>query len=172
MKCFSLIGLLLAPILLLSGCNNNDDEPLTETPLPVSVAYVPVTVSFNSSDTEFKEEIKKLSGKQFVVNDVSELPDDPMGFSNAYQGINFEQYTLLITYDTYNWTIDSYRNRYYFDHSNKSYNWVVCVGTATRPDSSKEDYNFTRYSLLVSKIPAEATVKMWFSYGALNWDWD
>ena len=47
------------------------------------------TVSFNVNDTEFIDKIKKWSKKKFVVNDLLELPDDPLGFSDAYKKADF-----------------------------------------------------------------------------------
>ena len=37
----------------------------------------------------------KGADKKFVVNDLSELPDDPLGFSEAYTSVDFKEYTLL-----------------------------------------------------------------------------
>ena len=159
----------LSSLLLLCSCNNND-EPPTETMLSVSEAYIPCTVSFNVNDTEFVNKIKEWSDKKYIVNDLSELPDDPLGFSDAYKKMDFNQYTLLITYDIHNWEIDTYRNRYYFDNIEKTYNWAICVGTSTVPDDNAEPWYFTRYAILVKKLPQDAKIKMWFSLGAINWD--
>lgn len=140
----------LSSLLLLCSCNNND-EPPTETMLSVSESYIPCTVSFNVNDTEFVNNIKEWSDKKYIVNDLSELPDDPLGFSDAYKKMDFNQYTLLITYDIHNWEIDTYRNRYYFDNIERTYNWVICVGTSTVPDDNAEPLYFTRYAILVKK---------------------
>lgn len=101
--------------LLLCSCNNND-EPPTETVLPISKYYQPCTSEFNITDTEWLDKIKGWADKKFVVNDLSELPDDPLGFSEAYTSVDFKEYTLFITYNLHNWNIDTYRNRYYFDN--------------------------------------------------------
>ena len=159
----------LSSLLLLCSCNNND-EPPTETMLSVSEAYMPCTVAFNVNDTEFIDKIKKWSDKKFVVNDLSELPDDPLGFSDASKKVDFNNYTLLITYDIHNWVIDTYRNRYYFDNIERTYNWTICVGTSTVPDDNTETWYFTRYAILVKKLPQDAKIQMWFSLGAINWD--
>lgn len=155
--------------LLLCSCNNND-EPSTETILSVSEAYIPCTASFNVNDTECVNKIKGWHNKKYIVNDLSELPDDPLGFSDAYKKMDFNQYTLLITYDIHNWEIDTYRNRYYFDNIERTYNWAICVGTSTIPDDYAEICYFTRYAILVKKLPQEAKIKMWFSLGVINWD--
>ena len=165
MRCLTIFVLSL--LLLLCSCNNND-EPPTETMLSVSEAYIPCTVSVN--DTEFVNKIKEWSDKKYIVNDLSELPDDPLGFSDAYKKMDFNQYTLLITYDIHNWEIDTYRNRYYFDNIERTYNWAICVGTSTVPDDNAETWYFTRYAILVKKISQDAKIKMWFSLGAINWD--
>lgn len=47
----------LSSLLLLCSCNNND-EPLTETVLPISKYYQPCTSEFNITDTEWLDKIK------------------------------------------------------------------------------------------------------------------
>lgn len=156
-------------LLLLYSCNNND-EPSTETVLSISKHYQPCTSEFNITDTEWVDKIKGWADKKFVVNDLSELPYDPLGFSDAYKKVDFNNYTLLITYDIHNWVIDIYRNRYYFDNIERTYNWTICVGTSTVPDDNTETWYFTRYAILVKKLPQDAKIQMWFSLGAINWD--
>lgn len=80
-------------LLLLCSCNNNE-EPSTETVLPISKHYQPCASEFNIRDTEWVDKIKGAD-KKFVVNDLSELPDDPLGFSEAYASVDFKEYTLL-----------------------------------------------------------------------------
>lgn len=161
--------LIVSTVLSLTSCKNND-EPPTETLLPVVNAYVPETIRFDKNDTETVEKIKAFDDKTIVVNDASELPDDPIGFSNAYSGINFENYTLLLAYNVYDWTIDTYGHRYYYDYRDGAFNWAIRIGSATKPGSG--DLKFSRYALLVHKIPEGSKVKIWFSLGALNWDLD
>ncbi len=161
---------LVMSLVLLCSCNNNDVPP-TETILNVAEHYQPCTVVFSSDDTEWLDRIKGWSDKKFVVNDVSELPDDPMGFSDAYTGVDFSEYTMLITYNLHNWNIDTYHNRYYYDNVEGIYEWAICIGTSTVPDDKAEPWYFTRYAILVSKLPRDAKVQMWFSLGVLNWNW-
>ncbi len=157
--------------ILLCACNRNDDTPPTEINLSIAENYMPSTVPFQVSDTEWIEKIKDWDNKQLIVNSTSEMPNDPLGFSDAYKNINFNTYSLLITYDIHNWPIDTYKNRYYWDNIEKSYNWAICIKTATVPDNSAEEWYFTRYSILVKKLPTDANIKIWFSLGALNWEW-
>lgn len=161
----------LLSLLLLCSCRNNNDEPPTEILLPISEHYQPCTVVFNINDTEWVDKIKGWSDKKFVVNDLSELPGDPLGFSDAYKSVNFNEYTMLIAYDIHSWNIDTYRNRYYFDNIEKIYEWAICVGTSTIPDDNAETWYFTRYAILVKKLPADAKIQMWFSLGSINWGW-
>lgn len=156
---------------LLCSCHHSS-EPIKETALPISEEYLPSTVRFSADDSEWKAQIKEWADKKLVVNDISELPDDPFGFSEAYSGINFKEFTLLITYNIHNYTIDTYRNRYYRENATRTYNWAVCIKTANRPDDSAESLYFSRYAILVKKIPEDANVNIWFSLGALNWGWE
>lgn len=167
-----LASILILFSILFCACNKHNDEPSTETLLHITESYIPVTVSFNINDTQGIEELYEWSDKKLIINELSELPNDPLGFSDAYRAINFNEYTLLITYDIHNWEIDTYRNRYYRDNIEKTYNWAICVKTATIPDSSSEQWYFTRYAILVKKLPADANIKIWLSLGAINWGWD
>lgn len=160
----------LSSLLLLCSCNNND-EPLTETVLPISKYYQPCTSEFNITDTEWLDKIKGWADKKFIVNELSELPDDPLGFSEAYTSVDFKEYTLFITYNLHNWNIDTYRNRYYFDNIEKIYEWAICIETSTIPDDNTGTWYFTRYAILVKKLPRDAKIQMWFSLGVINWDW-
>ena len=116
------------------------------------------------------EKIKGWSNKEIIVNDMSELPDDPLGFSDAYKSVDFDKYTLLITYNIHNWLIETYRNRYYLDNIEKTYNWTICVGASNIPDDNEEPLYFTRYAILVKKLPRDAKINIWFSLGAVNWN--
>ncbi|MDE6247488.1 MAG: hypothetical protein K2M41_06575, partial [Muribaculaceae bacterium] len=68
--------LILSLSILLSSCNNNTEPPL-EVRLPISEVYVPVSVEFNEKDIsqEDKSQLIHLVNNQFVINDVSEIPD-------------------------------------------------------------------------------------------------
>jgi len=165
-------AVLVALCAMFCSCDRNNDEPSAETALQIVESYVPATVVFYSDDSEWIDKIKKWPDKRFVVNDLSELPDDPLGFSNAYNGINFRDYTLLIAYDIRDWPIDTYRVRYYRDNVKGTYNWSIHLGTSTVPDGSSEQLYFSRYAILVRKLPADAEITVWFSMGALNWGWE
>ncbi len=169
MKYFQFLSFVFA--FVLCSCVSNNEPPL-ETALPIAQNYLPATLSFSADDNEWTDKIKDWSDKQIRVDSPEELPDDPLGFSDAYSGINFNRYTLLLSYNIHNWTIDTYHNRYYRDNIEGIYNWNICVSTATSIDDSSTQLYFTRYAVLVNKIPAEREVKIWFSLGALNWSWE
>lgn len=152
-----LTGLVL--LLLLGSCNRNDEVP-DEMALSITESYLPCTVSFNSSDKEWMDKVQGWSGKEFIVNDLSELPDDPLGFSDAYKKVNFNENTLLITYQLHKWQIETYRIRYYLNNIEGTYNWSISVGTSTVPDDNAEPLYFTRYAILVHKLTKDAKVRM------------
>ncbi len=162
----------ILPLLLLCACSNSNEEPQTETVLPISKHYQPCTSEFNIRDTEWVDKIKEWAEKKYVVNDLSELPNDPLGFSDSYTSVDFKEYTLLITYNLHNWNIDTYRNRYYLNNIDKIYEWAICIGTSSIPDDNTETWYFTRYAILVKKLPKEAKTQMWVSLGAINWGWE
>ena len=82
---------------LLVSCNHNDEPPL-EVNLSVAEQYMPATTVFDADDKEFLDKVKPYADKTFVINSLAELNEDPFGFSNAYKGIDFDEYTLLVAY--------------------------------------------------------------------------
>lgn len=156
---------------LLSSCHKND-EPPKEIPLSIKRNYLPETVAFLKNDNDEAERFKEFSGKQFIVNNLKEMPADPIGFSNAFGGVDFTRYTLLIVYSTNVWEFETYYNSFYFDTTERKYHWVRYLGVATKPDSSSEELHFTRFAILVDKLPADANVEFSYSLSSLNWSWD
>lgn len=158
--------------LLLCSCNRNNDVP-TETLMSITQQYLPATVVFQQSDKDFLDKAIELHDKKFIINSLSELESDPFGFSDAYRGIDFDNYTLLIIYKLHDWVIDTYRNRYYRNNLDKTYNWAILVGSSTVPGEPVDDtLYFTRFAILVNKVPQDTDVVMWLSLGALNWGWE
>lgn len=166
-----LASLLLVLCMALSSCKNND-EPSTETPLPVMKAYLPASVEFDLNDSEWVEKIQKWSNRKFVVNKLSEIPNDPLGFDETFLDIDFDECTLLLAYDMHSYPIDSYRTRYYKDDAEDTYNWMVVVGTNDMPNQWSEAWHFTRYALLVKKLPTDTKLKFGLASTAINWDWE
>lgn len=162
--------LLLALCLILCSCNNND-EPDLEVTLPVSATYIPVSIEFDINDLEEeqKRNLIHLVNNEHIINNVAELPNDPMGFSEAYHKINFKENTLLVKYVLHDYTVDTYSYRYYRNTQENSYNWVVNIGTASDTDNETQDLCFTRFAILVQKVPADASVTSWFSLTSIGW---
>lgn len=169
MKYLSLI--LISFFMILCSCNHSE-PPTTQISLPITEVYLPVTLTINKGDKELAGKIKDWDEKKCIVNDFSELPNDPIGFSKAYDGIDFTKYTLLVTYSIRSYIIETYTNRFIRNRIENSYNWYIHVGTSTIPDSNAEEWFFTRYAILVQKLPSSAPVNMYVSTSALNWDWD
>ncbi len=155
---------------MLCSCNNND-EPDLEILLPISETYIHASIEFNinSMDEEQKRNLIHLVNNEHIINNVSELPNDPIGFSEAYHKINFKESTLLIKYVLHDYTIDTYSNRYYRNTKENSYNWAVNIGTASDTNIDSDDMWFTRFAILVKKLPADAQVKSWFGLTQLGW---
>lgn len=165
-----LVALLPAMGVTLTSCNNND-EPPSEVNLPIIRQYLPVTVQFAADDAEWKEKVKGWTNKKVIINSPTDLPDDPIGFSAAYKGVNFNEYALLVTYSVEDWEIETYDNRYYRNNVKKTFNWTIGLGASMPYGDNPEQLYFTRYAILVKKLPADATLNIWFSYRALDWDW-
>lgn len=158
--------LILTFNLMFCSCNDNESD-LTIT-LPITETYIPASVEFdeNSIDKEQKRNLIYLVNHNHIVNSASDLPNDPIGFGEAYYNINFEKGTLLIKYLLHDYTLDTYNNRYYRNTRENIYNWVVDIATASNMDIDTDKMLFTRFAILVDKLPADANVKT--GYGLSN----
>lgn len=163
--------ILITLCLILCSCNHSE-EPPAEVSLPIERQYRPATVEFQITDEDFVEKVKEFDNKDFIVRSVDELPDDPLGFSEAYRKINFNQSDLFIAYRIYRWDFESYVNRFYRNRIENKYNWEIHLGVAEKPDTESTTRYFNRFAIKVKKLPENADVKFWISLSALNWDWD
>lgn len=157
--------------LVLCSCNNND-TPQLEIEHSIAQNYIPESIAFKKNDNEFIEKIKPLVNKDFIVNSVDQLPVDPIGFSEAYNHINFKEYSLLISYVVHDWKIDTYRNRFYFNTAEQTYYWNYLIGTSSPTGTTSESPTFTRFAILVKKLPSDVNIKFYLSLGSLSWEWD
>ncbi|MCH5218168.1 MAG: hypothetical protein J1F07_06435 [Muribaculaceae bacterium] len=150
--------------LLFCSCNNNK-EPDLEINLPINSEFIPASIEINRAEMneQEREEIKNLVNNRHIVNDISELPDDPIGQNEAFHKINFQENTLLIMYVYHRWSIDTYANRFYRNTGDNSYNWIVKLGVTTDEDNETEVVQLTRFAILVRKLPADADIEIWRS---------
>ena len=166
MKYLASILLVLCAVL----CSCSKDEPKGEKLLPVVEAYSPATLDIDIDKPEWTDVVKKWDNKKIVVNSLSDIPDDPFGISDAFRNIDFNKCTLLLAYQAHNYPVNTYRNRYYKDETQDTYNWMVIVGTTDAPDQWGEQWYFSRYALLVDKLPTGAQVKFGLVSPSISWD--
>ena len=155
--------------LLFCSCNNNK-EPDLEIELPINSEFVPASIEINRAemDEQEREEIMNLVNNQHIVNNLSELPRDPIGQNEAFNYINFKEQTLLILYLYKRWTFETYSNRFYKNTKENSYNWVVKLGAVIDYDDDRETVQLTRFAILVRKLPVDADVQTWYSQTQLR----
>ena len=110
-RIISILSLAMFVAAGLISCNRNDG-PQSETVIKITKAYLPGSVQFSRSDTEFLNKCKAWDNKKVLVNSLSDLPKDPLGFSDSYRNINFSTSSLLVCYKMHTWKIESCRNRY------------------------------------------------------------
>lgn len=160
-------SLILMIALLLCSCNNNTSD--LEIELPINSVFIPASIAINKADLddEQRNEIMNLVNNNHIVNDISEVPNDPIGQNEAFHHINFDEYTLLIMYFFKSYSIDTYSNRFYKNTEENTFNWVVRIGTFTDSEDYGEDINLTRFAILVKKLPADADVITWRSLTTL-----
>lgn len=173
MKYLSLVIIALG--ICLTACRHNDG-PQMEVNMQIYEQFVPANVMFSLSDTEFKDKIKPWYDKKVIVNSVEELPADPLGFNESYYKINFKDQTLLIYYDVHNYDVVSHSNRYYRNTVDRTYNWMISLGINGTIDKGEEVERaiFSRYAILVPKLPENADVNIWSSLinHDFDWGWD
>lgn len=173
MKYLSLVIIALG--ICLTSCRYNDG-PQMEVNMQIHEQFVPANVMFSLSDTEFKDKIKPWYDKKVIVNSVEELPADPLGFNESYYKINFKDQSLLIYYDVHDYDVVSYSNRYYRNTVDRTYNWVIMLGVNGTIDNGEDGERaiFSRYAILVPKLPENADVRIWSSLinHDFDWGWD
>lgn len=168
MKYLSII--LIALCLCFTACNNND-EPIPNGNVTIIESYLPGTIIFEESDMEFRNKIKGWNNEKRIVNSASELPNDPLGFTEAYSKINFNEYTLLIYYNVHTYDIISYRCNVIKNNSEDLYDWNIILGVSgdLNYNDQIERLAFTRYAVLVRKIPVnESNLRILFSVTSHN----
>lgn len=155
--------------LLFCSCNNNKETDL-EIELPINSTFIPVSIDINTAEIGEKEreDIMNLVNNGHVVNDVSELPSDPIGKNEAFYSVNFNENTLLIAYLFKKWSLDTYSNRFYKNTEENSFNWVVRIGSALDYDDDPDVVSLTRFAILVRKLPVDAKVQTWYSFSQLG----
>lgn len=163
-------GLMILVVLLLSSCNKND-EPLPTVQLPIAQEYLPVNFTFDVEDKDSYSEFLEWNKTKLVVNSADEMPDDPLGFSNAYSGIDFNNYTLLLFYLKHRWQPESCSNIFYRNRLENRYEWSITFGVSDVPDEYKT-ITFSRYAILVKKLPADSEVVIWYGLSQLGGGWD
>ena len=159
------IALLISMITLLFCSCNNNKEPDLEIELPINSEFIPASIEINRAemDEQEREEISNLVNNKHIVNDISELPNDPIGQNEAFYKINFQENTLLIMYNYHRWHIETYANRFYRNTGDNSYNWIVKLGVTTEDDDETEVIQLTRFAILVRKLPADSVIETWRS---------
>lgn len=156
--------------LILAGCNRNHNEPPLETTLPIHAAFVPTQVWIDKSDTDLREEIEPLYDKLFVINSVDELPDDPFGFSDPYVKADFDNYTMLVYYHLHRWEMESYSYWFYRQNREHQFVWTITNNIGVNLDPYPDKRQFTRYAVLVSKLPADADIIAGVVLRAYEWE--
>ena len=165
---------LAAVAMLLTSCHHAAEVPL-ETDFPIVKTFTPEAIEIDKNDTELVEKCISFNDRQFVIRSREEFPDDMFGFTSDYTDINFELYTLIVTYD-FTRFIPSFTDfRYYRNNEEKQYNLVVhqYLRQSDLDNSSSDPDSFTRYfrryAVIVRKNPTSDPVKVWFSYSTDYW---
>lgn len=155
----------------LASCHHNEEPPV-EVKLPIADIFIPATVTFDRSDTEFFEKCLEWDNKSLVVNSIEELPEDPLGSNDYFKKINFSKSTLLLSYSLHR--LQYVTCKYYFlrNRIEQSYNLTIFLGIGNLRDENSTERRFTRFAVLVPKLPESANVNIGISYTSGYADWE
>lgn len=165
--------LFIALTLCLAACNKNNEPPV-EVQLPIREAFLPENVLFDYSDKDFLNRLKDWNNKKVVVNSVDEIPNDPIGFNESYYKIDFTDQTMLLYYMVHDYDVVSYNNIYFRNTVENTYNWTISLGVngEINEDDNVEKLIFSRYAILVKKLPDNADIIIWKNISDHSWSWD
>lgn len=154
--------------LILCSCDNY--EPDSEIELPITTAFIPfsIEIDLNDMDEMQREQINYLTTRAHIVNNILELPEDPIGQNETFKKINYQDNTLLILYIMHYWAIDTYSNRFYRYTKDNTYNWIVKLGTLSEGNNKPDKILLTRFAILVKKLPENAELKTWYSHTSVD----
>ncbi|MBD5181755.1 MAG: hypothetical protein HDS98_04310 [Bacteroidales bacterium] len=169
------IALLTIPVaMLLAVSCNHHNEPQPIVKLPIAEEFLPVTVTIDRSDKELYEKWKEWNRNFIRVDSPAELPDDPLGFQDFYRSITYTDHTLLLFYQTHFWNIESLNYDFTRNTVERSYNWTIHMGTTDNVfegDETPDFINFTRFAILVRKLPEDAKIEVGYGIGSFDTDW-
>lgn len=163
--------LIVALCLCLSSCGGND-EPKANVEINIYDSFLPSNITINRSDIKLIEECKKFTNQTLVVNSKSDLPNDPFSTAETFSKIGFNNQSLLICYQVHSYDILSYHNRFVKNNSDKTYDWTVTLGINGDAVDSFDQLIFTRYAILVPRLPKNAELKVLFGVKSYSWYWD
>lgn len=152
---FSLFALLLS----LTACGGDDEPSLEYTNIKINQTYVPASITVGDTDTSLNHKCSELNNKNFIVNAADELPDDPIGFTPGYSSIDYNKYTLLVTYRFHPSSFDTYESVYTRNNYDKTYDWFINLSTSESESSSVGLKSLTRFAIEVPKLPKNATLR-------------
>lgn len=162
---------MVAAVAVMGACNHHS-EPSGNVSMRIITEYMPATVTVERGDTDMLERCREWLDQTPVVNSASELPDDPLGFPEYYQKLDYENNTLLLAYMMHRWKIETYSNMYVRNYTEDYYDWYIGLGSSEYDMELTDKVNFTRFAILVPKIPEAGKTRVLWSLRDLAWDWD
>lgn len=153
----------------LFSCDKSDNPP-SEVSLVINREYLPVSLTFDKDAPGAADKYGPWDEKTFVINSAEDIPEDPLGFTPGYAGIDFSTHTLLLRYEIHRYTIGAYSNSFIRKTLENNYNWTVIIGCENLGAEIWTKISLTRFAILVPKLRADATVLFWLSLYNLNGD--
>ena len=157
-----LISILIGLSFCLSSCNKNDSTPHF-IHLPVIETFEPVMKEFVIPESQ---DIIPYKEETFVVNSISELPDDVVFGNDEFlnQDIDFSKYSLIIFYDIQFGKIASVKYKWGYDSDLELYSVAISYEIEKGSDiidGEVELVNYVRGAMLVDHIPQQTFVSQW-----------
>lgn len=147
-----------------------------EVQLPINMSFLPVTIQLDRAESDLMEECREWVNKLIRVDSPDQLPEDPIGFPDLYRDLDYKDKTLLIYYDRHFWQIKTCDFKFRRNTVEKNYNWAITLGVVDiifEGDEVPDSMYFTRFAILVRKLPEDAEILTWNSIADLdhNNDW-
>ena len=155
---------------LLCACNRHSEPPV-ETMWPIQETYMPCSIEFDKSDIDFLTTCREWEDKNFIVNDVAELPNDPLGFNETYRNISYKNYSLVLVYRLHRWSIDTYRCSFMRNNVEITFNWTLTVGSNNFDPQGTNKVIITRFAITVKKLPEDIDLNIGWQYVDHGFDW-
>lgn len=152
-------------MLCLTSCHRDEPDAVLEYPIITEYETLSQTVLW--LDKEAVDHSKYLNTQHFIVNDLSQLPDDKIFGTDDFRNydIDFSTRSVLISYMVIPGVYYGHRYTWMYDNTQKQYQLYTTYYTYREgeEDTKSEVYSYIRTAVLVKKISNDANLAVYYS---------